>query len=192
MRIVVITSPTAVPGEADAIVRLLESGVVWRVHLRRPEADERQMCTLIESVPAELRSRLSLHSHFRLAERYGIGGIHLNSRCPNAPDGFSGLVSRSCHSLAELYAPQSNNYRFLSPVFDSISKSAYKAAFSADELNEAAACGNVVALGGITSVRLAELAEMGFYGAAMLGAVWEAVENDSLENLIKEIRCYNS
>lgn len=192
MRIVVITSPTAVPGEAAAIMRMLESGAVWRVHLRRPEADKLQMCTLIESVPAELRSRLSLHSHFELAERYGIGGIHLNSRCPNAPDGFSGLVSRSCHSLAELYAPQSDNYRFLSPVYDSISKTGYKAAFSADELREVAACDNVVALGGITPASLTELADMGFYGAAMLGAVWKAVENDSLENLIKEIRCYNS
>lgn len=192
MRIVVITSPTAVPGEDAAIVRMLESGAVWRVHLRRPEADKRQMCTLIESVPAELRSRLSLHSHFELAEHYGIGGIHLNSRCPNAPDGFSGLVSRSCHSLAELYAPQSDNYRFLSPIFDSISKSGYKAAFRADELQKAATCGNVVALGGISPAKLPQLSATGFYGAAMLGAVWEAVENNSLENLIKEIRCYNS
>ena len=120
MRIVVITSPDAVPGEADVLTRLLESGAVWRVHLRRPDADEREMRRLIESLPAGLRTRLTLHSHFGLAASYGLGGVHLNSRQPVPPPGFAGIISRSCHSIEELSACRGDDYAFISPVFDSI------------------------------------------------------------------------
>lgn len=74
------------------------------------------------------------------------------------------------------------DYCFLSPVYDSISKSGYRSAgFLApgprrEGLRRALARAPlpVLALGGVGAGRLAELREAGFAGAAVLGAVWGA------------------
>ena len=83
-----------------------------------------------------------MHDRHELAARFGVGGVHLNSRNPSVPDGFGGLVSRSCHSIAELSQYSSVcDYMFLSPVFDSISKSGYTSRFSLEEIRRRiAAC----------------------------------------------------
>lgn len=67
------------------------------------------------------------------------------------------------------------DYVFLSPIFDSISKQGYKAAFTRAELTEIRAIlsQNVYALGGITFDNLKEVEQLGFCGAAMLGGFWE-------------------
>ena len=100
---IAITLPGFVPGEASFIVRLLDESFD-RVHIRKPDADALAVAKLIEGVPEAYRCRLVLHDHHALAERYGLGGIHLNYRNPVAPAGFQGSVSRSCHSLDEVRA----------------------------------------------------------------------------------------
>lgn len=171
----VITAGQDMPGEAAKICRLLDSGTVWRVHVRKPGWPEDAVRRLLEQIPQRLRRRISIHDHHHLAAETGIGGVHLNSRNPYPPDIPGLIVSRSCHSLAEL-AVSDTDYDFLSPVFDSISKTGYGAAFSAGELAAAAAGGIIgirtLALGGVTPGRLGLLRDMGFGGAAMLGAVW--------------------
>ena len=96
-----------------------------------------------------------------------------------------GLVSRSCHSLEEASSPAA--YRFLSPVFDSISKTGYRAAFDLGSLR-----GKVdetfVALGGVTPDRLPLLADIGFGGAAFLGYIWQGNPADNLKT-IQNICC---
>lgn len=180
LKTIVITPPESVAGEADTIRRLICSGAADRVHIRKPGWDAERLAALIAAVPAPLRPRLSLHDHFELAAALGAGGVHLNSRSPRAPQGWSGLVSRSCHSIAELAASSDTDYNFLSPVFDSISKAGYAAAFGAPDLQQAAAQGIIgrrtVALGGVRPDHLPQLQAMGFGGAAMLGAVWEQPE----------------
>lgn len=141
MRIIVISAPDFLPGEAEAVTALLEAGA-WRVHVRKPEADAESIARLLEEFPQCYRSRLSMHDRHELAARFGVGGVHLNSRNPSVPDGFGGLVSRSCHSIAELSQYSSVcDYMFLSPVFDSISKSGYTSRFSLEEIRRRiAAC----------------------------------------------------
>ena len=122
---IAITLPGFVPGEASFIVRLLDESFD-RVHIRKPDADALAVAKLIEGVPEAYRCRLVLHDHHALAERYGLGGIHLNYRNPVAPAGFQGSVSRSCHSLDEVRAWKPRcAYVFLSPIYDSISKQGY-------------------------------------------------------------------
>lgn len=171
MRTIVITPEELFDGEAAAICRMLDAGA-RRVHLRHPGATQAQMAAIIQAIPADLRSRLSLHDRFELAVPMGVGGVHLNSRNPQAPEGFTGLVSRSCHSIAELAMYPDADYLFLSPVFDSISKVGYTAHFSADELSAATLGRRVFALGGVRPRRFSELERLGFGGAAMLGAAW--------------------
>ena len=68
-------------------------------------------------------------------------------------------------------------YMSLSPIFDSISKKGYKAAFSAAELEEARLRGiidqRVMALGGVTFDKINEVKRMGFGGAMILGDAWK-------------------
>ena len=176
MRIIAITLENFFPGEAGAIKAALD-GCYDLVHLRKPEATEQEMISILDDLSAEYRARIVIHSHFNLASRYGLYGIHLNSRCSIVPDGFSGSISRSCHSLEEVVQHKDScNYLFLSPIFNSISKKGYESAFSDAVLKEAAGRGvidsKVYALGGVTRERLPWLEEMGFGGAAMLGSVW--------------------
>lgn len=168
--------------EADAIERLLRSGAVDRVHIRKPGASDEAVAALVDAVPRELRSRLSLHDAFAVAAPMGVGGIHLNGRNPDVPAGWRGIVSRSCHSFAEVEQARAagHDYFFLSPIFDSISKAGYTSAFAASVLAEASRRGiigaDTIALGGIGPARLREVGRLGFGGAAMLGAVWNDVD----------------
>ena len=129
MRVTVITSPCFLPDEASLLEALLAYGAD-RIHLRKPGCSEQELACLIEQLPPHCLPRLSLHDHFGLTERYGIGGIHLNGRNPVPPPGYRGIVSRSCHSLSEVAQYKAEvDYLFLSPIFDSISKTGYQAAF---------------------------------------------------------------
>ena len=69
---------------------------------------------------------------------------------------------------------------FLSPIYDSISKEGYGAAFSRIDLKQAADEGiidsKVLALGGVSLEHIPEVRSMGFGGAAVLGALWQAKE----------------
>lgn len=175
---IVITLPTFHVGEATRITDMLSIGRADIVHLRKPGSSPEEMERLICSIPKELHCRLVLHDHFSLAERHGLYGIHLNRRNPAPPEGWSGSVSRSCHTLEEVkqWKPRCN-YVSLSPIYDSISKQGYRAAFSREELMQAARNGiidnKVYALGGVTFSRIEEVKALGFGGAMILGDAWK-------------------
>lgn len=176
MKLIAITSPGYIPGEEQRAIELLEKGF-WRIHLRKPEAELTECCQWLDRIPYNYRQRIVIHQHSDLYQRYGLAGIHLNSRLKQWPSHYKGSRSCSCHSLQEVAEckPQMD-YVLLSPIFDSISKQGYKAAFTSEQLEEAAQNGlidhRVVALGGVTLQRLPLLEHWHFGGAAMLGALW--------------------
>ena len=192
--IIVITRPDFFEGEAEKIAQLLQSGRADLIHIRKPPlpladsarglelaelAGLERLERLIQALPARLYSRLVLHDHHSLAIKYGLRGVHLNSRNPEPPAGWSGAVSISCHTLSELSECRRKPYAYmsLSPVFDSISKRGYRSAFSADDIAAARSQGlideRVMALGGITFDKINEIKEMGFGGAMILGDAWK-------------------
>lgn len=188
MKWIVVTSPSLVrEGEAldtaelSFLHRLFEAGID-ALHLRKPFSLPEACRQLLQSLSAEERRKTVLHEHFFLAEEFSLKGLHLNGRNPLPPAAFQGSLSRSCHSLRELLqckehqvGGHSFDYLFLSPIFDSISKSDYPSAYSEDALQEASRRGlideKVIALGGVESKHLPYLAALGFGGAAMLGAL---------------------
>ena len=179
-RISVLTLPVAVWGEAGRMADLLCGGDVDFVHIRKPDWGAGQLERLVVEVPQELRGRLTLHDHFDLALKYGLGGVHLNVRNACVPVGWRGRVSRSCHSLAEVMGCKGDcDYVSLSPVFDSISKRGYRAAFSRSEIEAARAegiiDGRVYALGGVRFEDIDLVKDMGFGGALILGDAWRGV-----------------
>ncbi|MBQ2026157.1 MAG: thiamine phosphate synthase [Paludibacteraceae bacterium] len=176
MKTIVITRPYFFEGEANYIAQLFEQGVT-SLHIRKPYSHEQDVQTLIEKIPQKYRSQVVLHEHPQLVEKYQLQGFHLNSRCPNLPDGYNGGVSRSCHSLEEVVLYKDKcDYVFLSPIFDSISKEGYGSTFSEQTLQEAYKQGvidnKVVALGGIKPEHISYLKAFGFGGMALLGYVW--------------------
>lgn len=170
MRIIAITPPYFYPGEAEQIAHALENRGFWRVHIRKPDASAAQLQALICRIPKRLRNGISIHSHFNIAAQLGIGGVHLNSRNPQPPNGWNGIVSRSIHSIEEL-AGVTENYAFLSPIFPSISKPGYQGNFGLASL-QPFLTQKIFALGGVTPEVLPQIEEAGFGGAAMLGAAW--------------------
>lgn len=169
---IAITPEQIESDEPRLIQEALLSGFDY-VHLRHPDASLRDMRNLIESISPRYHSRLKLHGHFELLHSFNLGGVHLNSRCPSAPQQFTGSISRSCHSIDELFEVKDCEYVTLSPIFDSISKQGYKSAFSDEDLRRLSQVRNVpvIALGGVTPERVKLLEPYGFSGYAVLGAL---------------------
>lgn len=181
MNIIIITRPDFFDGETALVNRLFRLGM-QRLHLRKPGASSDQLSSWIRQIDSDFYHRIVLHDHHSLTHTLHLGGIHLNSRNPDIPHWAKQsdiTISRSCHSLDELilYKPQCD-YLFLSPIFDSISKEGYGAAFSASTLISAHQQGiidhKVFALGGISSQNLSQIRSFGFGGAAILGDLWMA------------------
>lgn len=175
MILIAITPPYFYEGEAETITNALERGFS-RVHIRKPESSREDMARLLTSIPKDLRHKISLHDHHDLAEHFGIGGIHLNKRNPQMPDGWQGILSMSAHSTEEAQKILSDfgdrlDYLFLSPIFPSLSKPGYKPLYSFDE-HASVAGPKVYALGGVTTDKLQLLEKTGFVGATMLTDAW--------------------
>lgn len=178
---IVITLPYFFDGEAEQIVQLLHSSVDL-IHIRKPESKAEEVEKLIMSIPSEYYPRLVLHDHHELAMKYHLHGVHLNGRNPQPPMGWEGSVSKSCHSLEEVKEWKGKcDYVSLSPIFDSISKQGYHAAFSSTEIEEASRQGiidkKVLALGGVTFNKIDDVLRMGFGGGMILGDAWKNVSH---------------
>lgn len=183
---IVITSPDPTEDEAEKITRLLEAGVDF-VHIRKPDNTLREVRDLIERIPYTLRRRLRLHGHFELVNEMNLAGVHLNRRNPSAPRNAAS-VTASCHSSEELKDCAGYDYVTLSPVFDSISKSGYRARFDLSEIAGDLQGRNVVALGGVTPDSFNLLKEKGFYGAALLGYIWQGDFEERLSRLREYVK----
>lgn len=176
MKLIVITAETPLKGEAGLLNRLFADGME-RLHIRKPGTPESGIRDLLRAVDPAWYGRIVLHDHFELAKAFNLRGVHLNARNPHSLPGTK-TVSQSCHSLDELCSALDGEfeYLFLSPVFDSLSKRGYTAGFPGETLaaarNKGIINSRVVALGGISTATLPKAAEVGFGGAAVLGALW--------------------
>lgn len=176
MKLIVITTENIFAGEAEIINRLFEEGLEV-LHLRKPHASENEIQDLLMEISKDYHSRIVIHDHFNLCGTFHLRGIHLNRRNPQPPDLQNISVSASCHSLEEVQMMKDKNYVFLSPVFDSVSKTGYKQAFTQEQLLKAKSDGiinpKVMALGGIIPYNIPLAATYGFGGVVVLGWLWE-------------------
>ena len=191
MKWIVITSPDFLPGEVSTIDTLFRSGIDL-LHVRKPTASADAVRQFLATVPTQWLGRIVLHDHFHLVEEFPLHGIHLNRRNPQPPAAFHGSLSASCHSLAEVAERKTQcDYVFLSPIFNSISKTGYHAAFQESVLRQAAHSGiidhQVVALGGVTASHLPYLKSHHFGGAAFLGDIWQRITHPSFTAYLQQI-----
>lgn len=191
MKLIAITPEAYFPQEIDFILTILDNGFDY-VHIRKPQSDLETVDNFVSRIPPEYYCRLKIHNHFEVAEKYNLGGIHLNAKHPTIPDCYTGKISRSCHSFEELKDISRFEYGFLSPIFNSICKKGYLSNFTDKELREARDKGlvtpKVVALGGITAAKLPYLSTIGFGGAAFLGYLFNAEDIQQLTTILNEIK----
>lgn len=191
MKLILISNPINTMSEYDTIVSLMEAGVD-RFHLRKPDGNEDIMLKYLNRIPKQYRSKITIHGYPNLAIKYNLGGLHMP--LGESFQNWEGLKSRSLHSLDEFTQNDDLDYAFLSPVFDSISKSDYKSNFDPVELKTGlaskASSTRAIALGGIDENNAESAFEMGFDGIALLGSIWNEIWlNKKLEKikLLKEI-----
>jgi thiamine-phosphate pyrophosphorylase len=185
VKLVVISPEEEDPREVAVLGALLRAGLE-RYHVRKPAWGSERLGAWLEALPAAWRPRLVLHSHYHWVGALGLGGRHWRDEAgaPTAPG--EGYTSRSCHDLAGLTAALgAYTAVFFGPVFPSLSKpdhgpvQAETAAAVAQTLADRSAVQRqtaVIALGGVTLERLAHCRDLGYDGAAVLGAVWQSAQ----------------
>lgn len=196
MKLIVITKEDFFPEEANRINTMMDK-YEFVLHIRKPFASLYETDNLLHRIDKAFRERIVLHDHYSLARKYRLMGIHLNARNTSHGSGQGYRehynISRSCHSIQEVAEIKERyNYVTLSPIFNSISKQGYGAAFTEEDLRSAAKQGiideKVIALGGIDSSNIGDVARLGFGGAAVLGTIWNRTgADDAMEELRKLI-----
>lgn len=176
MKLIVVTAPTFFVEEDKIITALFEEGLDI-LHLRKPETPAMYSERLLTLIPQKYHKRIITHEHFYLQEEFSLMGIHLNTRNPKEPHDYSGHISCTCHSLDEVRNKKHfYDYLFLSPIYNSITKTGVTSGFTAEELRQAEKSkiidSKVMALGGITSDNILEIKDYGFGGAVIMGDLW--------------------
>ena len=153
-------------------------------HLRKPGFSLEQVREYLGGIPEAYHGRIILHHHHRLMEDFGLMGIHFTESLRIEKSGQIPKIrkqhpriylSAAFHSFSDINAwGPFFDYVFLSPIFDSISKKNYKAAFDPAELEVflKSTPVKVMALGGVDEENIKAVRNLGFAGAAVLGAVW--------------------
>ena len=175
-KLIVITPEYSLEHEADLWVQLLEAGV-GRVHIRKPNMAPKELFELVAKVPPPYREQISVHYHPEVTLEMVTGGLHMPYK--NVINGRILLpafyrLSASVHSWEEAQkAIKLCSYCFISPVFNSISKKGYMANPDLRAVPEHLKGNKIYALGGIDVHNTPEVLRMGYYGVAVMGAIWE-------------------
>lgn len=188
--LVVITAETFFTAEITQIKQLIDLGLKT-VHIRKPQASYAELKSWLQQFEPHYLATMMLHQHHKLAEEFCCKGMHFKEMQRDTESetfryelekikkkGYQ--VSTSFHEIKELnsYAALFD-YSFLSPVFTSISKAGYEGKqFEVHNIPQ-----QIIALGGITSEKIAEVQQRGFSGIAVLGAIW--LSENPVEAFIK-------
>ena len=183
--LVVISNPEVIEDEAVIINQLFDEGMPL-FHLRKPNYSREELTTLLNQIKSEYYSKISLHQYHEMANDFGINRLHFTekNRLGTQEDMLQNLkkeslLSTSVHSVGD-YKNLGNNfeYSFFGPVFNSISKEGYHAAlgngFSVTNIKNKT---KIIAIGGINQDNITKVFDMGFDGAAVLGAIWQSPKN---------------
>lgn len=191
MKIIVVSPQSSDENEIETVKALFDEGLDL-FHLRKPSYSRKKLERYIKEIPSEFRSKIVLHTHHTLAIKYKLKGIHL-TRMDRKKEFISYLkvkylkflksditVSATFHNLANIYENTNNDYDyvFLSPIFDSISKSGYQSGFNFHSLKIAMLKTEqkVIAIGGIELNKIDQINNLGFSGIALVGTIWKSTD----------------
>ena len=181
MEIAVFSWPESLPEEIHKVETLFRAGLST-FHLRKPGWTFEENQQFLHNLTPHYLDRIILHQHFSLSLQFGLKGIHFSKRYP-INDNLDWLKtpnlikSTAIHDLAAFKdLPEGIQRVFISPVFESISKSQHPGQFSMAELGEFLKQNHnkayFFALGGIYSNNIYQIQTLGFHGAGILGTIW--------------------
>lgn len=184
--LIVISHEKDVQDEVALTNDLFDAGLEL-FHLRKPHWNLEQQRRFLSGMKKENLEKISVHQHHETISEFGLKYCHVKERERQGVKRTAGLCySTSFHNYPDL---QSENhlwdYCFLSPLFNSISKKGYRSAFPPEFHIERKLCRRVFALGGITKDNIEEVFKKQFYGATILGTIWNEPQ-DAVQNF-KEI-----
>ncbi len=183
--LVVVTASGAVPEEGRILNQLFEAGLQW-LYFRKLGLPLRYGSKVISAVDPAFRNRIAIRTaadRENLADRFGLHRVHLTetdrSTCAsNSPEVLKKAgreISTACHRINDALAMARRAHLvFLSPVFDSISKTDHPGRLEGKALPPHK--GNIIALSGVMPHRFPKLIAGGYNGAAMLGYIWQCPE----------------
>jgi thiamine-phosphate pyrophosphorylase len=164
----------------------LSAGCRW-ISLREKDLPEDEQVPLARMLLPMIRrhgARLSIHGAAALAKLAGVDGVHLPSdadaAAARAELGPQTLIGVSIHTVTEAEAidPAVVDYALAGPAFETVSKPGYGPEIGRKGLAEMARAARVplLAIGGINTVRVAEVIAAGCAGVAVMGGVMRAAD----------------
>ncbi len=164
----------------------LSAGCRW-ISLREKDLPEDEQVPLARLLLPMIRrhgARLSIHGGAALAKLAGVDGVHLPSgadaAAARAELGPQKLIGVSIHTVTEAEAidPTIVDYALAGPAFETVSKPGYGPEIGRKGLAEMAHAARVplLAIGGINTLRVAEVIAAGCAGVAVMGGVMRAAD----------------
>jgi thiamine-phosphate pyrophosphorylase len=193
-KLIVITDDVLRRDEVACWMEVLEAGVE-RLHVRKPKASREELEGLLNEVPLDWRKKLVIHYQAELAEQFELGGLHVSY--PDYMDKFNRKGAKTLRTLNMPVSCSVHNweeakdiidrcaYCFISPVFDSISKSGYPANGELKQVPAELRGEKIYALGGIDMNNAGEAINNGYYGVVALGYIWQG--DEKRDKKVKEI-----
>ncbi|MCP4437747.1 MAG: thiamine phosphate synthase [Aureispira sp.] len=200
MHIRLLTTDHSLPNEAKLLNQLFESGLEC-LHLRKPTFSAEEYTQLLDAIDEQYYNKIITHTFFELVEVYGLKGIHLreahreslpkkelDAMIANVHDQGWVLGSSVHHPNTLAQLPQTMDYVFVSPVFESISKKGYKPSVHWDinDLKKQYPF-QLIGLGGIAADKIEEAQLRGFEELAVLGSIWNDLDKavDNFQQLLE-------
>jgi thiamine-phosphate pyrophosphorylase len=184
---------------SEAIARAVRAGVDV-VQIRERDLDDRTLCNFVKRAVAVTRdtgARIVVNGRIDVALAAGADGVHLRGDSVPAsrarailPPRF--LVGRSVHSRAEAQAVEADggcDYLIFGAVFPSTSKPAGHEPAGLGTLQEVCQAVRVpvVAIGGVSAARAADVARAGAKGVAAIEA-FATEDEPALGRIVDQMR----
>jgi thiamine-phosphate pyrophosphorylase len=171
---------------AEVVAAALAGGCRW-VSLREKDLPDDEQVLLARRLLPRIRAaaaRLMIHGEAALAVLAAADGVHLPAGSDTAAArsrlGRDKLTGLSIHTVGEAAAidPANVDYALAGPAFETPSKPGYGPEIGRKGLTEIANAAPVpvLAIGGINTLRVAELIAAGASGVAVMGGVMRAAD----------------
>jgi thiamine-phosphate pyrophosphorylase len=171
---------------AEIVAAAMAAGCRW-VSLREKDLPEDEQVPLLRALlPLARRhgAKLMVHGEAALAKLAGADGVHLPSGsdpvAARALIGPAKLLGVSIHTVGEAEAidPAVVDYALAGPAFETVSKPGYGPEIGRKGLVEMTRAARVplLAIGGINTLRIAEVIAAGCAGVAVMGGVVRAAD----------------
>jgi thiamine-phosphate pyrophosphorylase len=170
----------------EIVAAALGAGCRW-ISLREKDLPQDEQVPLVRMLLPMIRRHgacLSIHGAAALAKLAGVDGVHLPSgadaAAARAELGRQKLIGVSIHTVTEAEAidPAVVDYALAGPAFETVSKPGYGPEIGRKGLFEMARAAPVplLAIGGINTLRVAEVIAAGCAGVAVMGDVMRAAD----------------